>query len=111
MQAPIRFPHDVLLPSDTLWADAVHRACEALNRTATTSNPGYRSPHEMWYGEAASASPHPFLHLGYCGWNLPSMSFPRCESSFYLEPGIDHLRDMLRMLTRGNKVVETKDVT
>ena len=56
-------------------------------------------------------SPYPFLRSGYCRWDRPSKSFPRRESSFYLGPGIDHPRDSLRMLTRANKVVETRDVT
>ena len=38
------------------------------------------------------------------------MSFPRCESSFFLGLGIDHPRDSLRMLTPANRVVETRDV-
>ena len=112
IQAPILFPHVELPPSENLGAEAVHWACEALSRTATTSNPGSKSPYEMWYGKAAPASPHPFLRPGYCRWNRPSKSFPRCESSFYLGPGIDHPRDSLRMLTRAiNKMVETRDVT
>ena len=110
IQAPILPPHVVLPPSENLWAEAVHWACEPLNRTATTSNPGNKSPHEMWYGEAAPASPHPSLRPGYCRWNRPSKSFPRCESSFYLGPCIDHPRDSLPMLTRANKVVDTRDV-
>ena len=111
IQAPILFPHVKLPPSETLWAEAVHWACEALNRTANTSNPGSKSPHEMWHGKAAPASLHPFLCPGYCHWNRPSKSFPMCESSFYVGPSIDHLWDSLRMLTRANKVVETRDVT
>ena len=111
IQAPILFPHVELPPSETLWAEAVHWACEALNRTAITSNPGSKSPYEMWHGKAAPTSPHPFLRPRYCRWNRPSKSFPRWESSFYLGPGIDHLRDSLRMLTRANKVVEIRDVT
>ena len=111
IQAPILFPHVELSPSETLWAEAVHWACKALNRTATTSNPGRKSPYEIKHDKAEPASPHPFPRPGYCRWNRPSKSFPRCESSFYLGPGMDHPRDSLRMLTRANKVVETKDVT
>ena len=40
VQAPILFPHIKLPPSKTLSAKAVHWACESLNHTATTSNPG-----------------------------------------------------------------------
>ena len=111
IQASILVPHVELPPSETLWAEAVHWACEALNHIAKTSNPGNKSPHEMWYGKAAPASPHPFLLSGCCRWNRPPKSFPRCESSFYLGPGIEHPRDSLWMLTRANKVMEIRDVT
>ena len=46
IQALILFPH-VELPSETLWAEAVHWACEALNRSATTSHPGNKSMYEI----------------------------------------------------------------
>ena len=49
IQAPILFPHVELPLSETLWAEAVYWACEALNRTATTFNPGNKSPYEMWH--------------------------------------------------------------
>ena len=34
----------------SLWAEAASWACHALNCTATTANPGDKSPYEMWYG-------------------------------------------------------------
>ena len=34
----------------SLWAKAASWACHALNCTATTANPGDKSPYEMWYG-------------------------------------------------------------
>ena len=110
-QAPIVFPHIQLPPTKSLRAEAVHWACDAVNHTATTANPGNRSPHEIWCGTAAPASPHPFLRRAYCRWKRPSKSPPQAESCVYLGPGIDHLSDSLRMLTRANKVVETRDVT
>ena len=85
------------------WAEAVHWATEALNHTATTANPGNKSPHETWYGTAAHASAHLFLRPAYCHWKHPSKSFPRAESCFHLGPGIDHPRDSSRVLTRANK--------
>ena len=111
VQAPIFFPLVQLPPTESRWAEAVHWCCDALNHTATTANPGNKSPHEMWHGAAAPASPHPSLHPANCRWNRPSKSSPRAESCFYLGPGIDHPSDSLRMLTRGNRVVETRDVT
>ena len=40
IQVPIIFPHVQLPPTTSLWAEAVHWACDALNHTAATSNPG-----------------------------------------------------------------------
>ena len=34
-----------------LWPEAHNHACDVFNRTATSSNPGCKSPYEMWYGE------------------------------------------------------------
>ena len=48
IQAPIIFPHVQLPPTKSLRAEAIHGACDALNRTATTANPGNKSPHETW---------------------------------------------------------------
>ena len=111
IQAPIIFPLVQLSPTESLWAEAVHRSCDALNHIATTANPGNKSPHEMWHGTAAPASPHPFHRPAYCRRNRPSKSFPRAESCFYLGPGIDYPSDSLRVLSRADKVVETRDTT
>ena len=83
----------------------MHWACKALRYIAITSNPGNKSPHELWHGKETPASPHLFLRPGYWLWNCPSKYFPRTENSFYLGPGIDHPRHSLRVLTRANKVV------
>ena len=66
IQAPIIFPHVQLPPTKSLWAEAVHWACDALNHTANTANLGKKSPPEMGYETAAPASPHPFLRPAYC---------------------------------------------
>ena len=34
----------------SLWVETPSWACHALNCTATTANPGDKSPYEMWYG-------------------------------------------------------------
>ena len=106
IQALIIFPLVQLPPTESLWAEAVHWSCDALSHTATTANPGNKSPHKMWHRAAAHAQPHPFLRPAYCRWNRPSKSSPRAEICFYLWPVINHPSDSLRMLTRGNRVVE-----
>ncbi|CAM9186087.1 unnamed protein product, partial [Sphacelaria rigidula] len=35
---------------DNLWAEQANWACHALNCTATSANPGNKTPHEMWHG-------------------------------------------------------------
>ena len=73
------FPLVQLPPTESLWAEAVHWSCDALNLTSTTANPGNKSPYEMWHGAAAPVSAHPFLRPAYCRWNRPSKSSPRAE--------------------------------
>ena len=111
IQAPIIFPLVQLPSTESLWAEAVPWSFDALNHTATTADPGNKSPHKMWHGAAAPASPHPFLRPAYCRRNRPLKLSPRAESCFYLGPGIDDPSDSLRMLTQGNRVLETLDVT
>ena len=48
IQAPELYPGAPTYPS--LWAEAVSWAWHVLNRTATTANPGHKTPDEMWYG-------------------------------------------------------------
>ena len=107
IQRPVISPLVQLPPTESLWAEAVHRSCDALNHTATTANPGNKPPHEMWHGTVAHASPHLFLRPTYCRWNRPSKSSPQAESCFFLGPSIDHPCDSLRVLTRA---VEARDM-
>ena len=44
------FPGAQLPATESLWAEASHWACDALNRTATSANPTNKSPYEMWSG-------------------------------------------------------------
>ena len=64
-QVPITFPIVQLPPNESLWAEAVHWSCDALNHTAPTANSSNKSQHEMWCGIAAPASSHPFLRRAY----------------------------------------------
>lgn len=110
-QVLIRLPHVELPLSETFWAEAVYWACDALNHSSMVSNPGKKLPYKMCRGKAARTSPHPFLRPGYCRWNHPSKSCPRCKGSFCIGPGIDNLHDSLQMLMRAIKVVETRHIT
>ena len=76
IQAPIIFPLVPLPPTESLWGEAVHWSCDALNHTATTANPGSKSPYEMLHGTAAPSSMHPFLGPEYCRWTTTRSRFP-----------------------------------
>ena len=50
-QARVSFKHVPLSAIAPLWPEAHSYAWEVVNRTATSSNPGRKSPYEMWHGE------------------------------------------------------------
>ena len=47
IQAAAKYPNESFSRGESLWAEQAHWACHALNCTATSANPGYKSPHEM----------------------------------------------------------------
>ena len=100
IQVPIRCPRVQLPPTKLLWVEAVDSANDALNHTATPANPGNKSPHGMWYGTAAHASPHPFLDAGYNALRIRCLG-PRAVANSGLA---SNAQVMLRVLTWANKV-------
>ena len=60
IQAKFIFGHAQAPKTDKLWAEAMHRACEAANHTACSANPGSKSLYEMWYREPRPARPYRF---------------------------------------------------
>ena len=60
IQAQVLYPGTQSYPA--LWAEAVSRACNALNRTATKQKPRNKSPYEIWHGSPSIAGEvWPFL--------------------------------------------------
>ena len=111
IQAKVLFGHVQLPKTDKFWSEAMHWACEAMNRTACSAYPDSKSPYEMWYREPRPARPHPFLKPAYRRWQRPSKLLPNRESCFYVGPSRDHPRDYHRVLTRTGTIQETRDVT
>ena len=54
IQAAAKYPNEVFPRGESLWAEQAHWACPALSCTATSANPGHKSPHEMWFGSPPS---------------------------------------------------------
>ena len=68
IQARELFPGAQLPATESLWAEASHWACDALNRTVTSANTANKSPYEMWYlnSPPGSASNFPQAWLLQC---------------------------------------------
>ena len=64
----------------SLWAKATSWACHALNCTATTANPGDKSPYEMWYGSPPPrGAVWPFLKPAVCRVKQNNKSQPKAQ--------------------------------
>ena len=111
IQASESFPGYSIPEGPSLWAESMHRACDAYNRTATVANSGNRSPHEMFYGETLQSSPIPFLKLAFCKLKRTNKRDPKARGYFYLGPARNHPSESKRVLVRTRKVVITTNVT
>ena len=111
IQAHELFPNVQLPATESLWAEASHWACDALNRTATSANPANKSPYEMWYGNPPPVVRLPFLKPGYCKVKRENKSQPKAQERFYLGPAPNHPRDAVRVLTKYRTLRITRNVT
>ena len=110
IQATELYPGAPDYPS--LWAEAASWACHALNCTATTANPGDKSPYEMWYGSPPPrGAVWPFLKPAVCRVKRNNKSLPKAQDCYYVGPGIDHPRDCIRVLTANRSILTTRNVT
>ena len=110
IQATELYPGAPDYPS--LWAEAVSWACHALNCTATTANPGDKSPYEMWYGlPPPRGAVWPFLKPAVCRVKRNNKSQPKAQDCYYVGPAIDHPRDCIRVLTANRSILTTRNVT
>ena len=104
------YPNAPNYPS--LWAEAASRACNALNCTATTANPGDKSPYDMWYGSLPPrGAVWPFLKPAVCRVKRNNNSQPKAQDCYYVGPGVNHPRDCMRVLTANRSILTTRNVT
>ena len=73
IQALEMYPNQDIPSADSLWAEQANWACHALNCTATTANPGNKTPHEMWHGSPPENNLLPFLTVSYTHLTLPTI--------------------------------------
>ena len=84
IQANEFFPGAELPSTASLWAEAFHWACDALNRTAMTANPERKTPHELWHGSSPPVVLLPFLKPGYCKGKREYKSQAKAQECFTL---------------------------
>ena len=111
IQARELFPGAQLTATESLWAEALHWACDALNRTATSANPANKSPYEMWYGNPPPVVLLPFLKPGYRGVKRENKAQPKAQECVHLGPAPNHTRDAVRVLTKHRTLRITRHVT
>ena len=111
IEAAAKYPNGVFPRGKSLWAEQAHWACHALNWTATSANPGYKFPHEMWFGSPPSSSSFPFLKPGFHSVKRRNKSKPKAVRYWYLGPAPNYPRDAMRILCKSGRVVATRHVT
>ena len=110
IQATELYPNAPNYPS--LWAEAASWVCHALNCTATTANPGDKSPYEMWYGSPPPrGAVWPFLKPAVCRVKRANQSLPKAHDCYYVGPGVNHPRDCMRVRTANRSILTTRNVT
>ena len=111
IQAAAKYPNEVFPRGESLRVEQAHWACRALNCTATLANPGYKSPHEIWFGSPPSSSPFPFLKPGFRSVKRRNKLQPKAVRCWYLGPAPNYPRDAMRILSKSGRVVATRHVT
>ena len=110
IQATELYPNAPNYPS--LWAEAASWACHVLNCTATTANPGDKSPYEMWYGSPPPrGAVWPFLKPAVYRVKRANKSLTKAQDCYYVGPGVNHPRDCMRVLTANRSILTTRNVT
>ena len=111
IQAAAKYPNEVCPRGGSLWAEQTHWACRALNCMATSGNPGFKSPHKMWFGSLPSSSPFPFLNPGFRNVKTRNKLQLKAVRCWYLGPAPSYLRNAMRILCKSGRVVATRHVT
>ena len=77
----------------------------------TSANPGFKSPHEKWFGSPSSSSPFPFLRSGFRSVRSRNKLQPKGVRCWYLGPAPNYPSDSMRILCKSVRVVATRHVT
>ena len=110
IQASERYPNEAFTKGESLGAEQASWACNALTYVATSANPKYKSPYEMWY-EKPPQRPLSLLKSEYRGVKQRNNLKPKTVKCWYLGPDSNRPRDAMRMLCKSCRPVATRNVT
>ena len=111
IQAAVKYPNEVCPHGESFWAEPTHWAFHALNCTATSANPGFKSPHEMWFCSLPSSSPFPFLKPDFHSVKGRHKIRSKVVKCWYLGPAPNYPRDAMRILCKLGRTLATRHVT
>ena len=97
---------------EKMWAEARFWANDALNRVASSSNPGHKSPYEMFYGFAPPFVLLPFLTPGFAKvLHRETKADEKAQLAFFLNKGSNHARDAYKLLLPNGRIIYSASVT
>ena len=111
IQAEELYPNENFPRGENMWAEQAHWACHAINCTATTANPGWKTPHEMWFGSPPSSRLIPFLKPGFRKKKRGNKLHPKAEKCWYIGHAPNFPSDAMRVNTETGKIIVTRHVT
>ena len=109
VQASGRYPNEAVM-GENMWAEQASWACNALNYTATSASPKFKSPYKMWYG-IPPQNPLSLLKSGYSNIKQRNNLKPKTVKCWYLRPAPNHPRDAMRTLYKSCRTIATRNVT
>ena len=96
----------------SLWLESLLWASECYNRTATSMNDEWLSPHEIFYGSRPRLPLLPFLQPAYHRVPRQWKTDPRARMCYFLNFGYNHGRDCYRLLdAETGRVAYSRDIT
>ena len=111
-QAKVSFVGMDLPPMDRLWTDNHHNACDVLNRSATKSNKGITTPHEIWHGVKPSPTLIQWLQPCFYRVKRKHKTDAQAKPGFCVDPARNHPFDSMRMFSQETgEIVISRDVT
>ena len=112
IQAHESFVGQKLPATGPLWPEAQNYACDVLNRSPTTANPGNLSPYQMWYGKPPPPTLLEWLQPCFYTEKRKRKIDAQAQPGFYLGPAKNHPSGTMRIFSQETRqVIISRDVT